>query len=155
MEQQTDFHFDWDLHFMRMAYAQAKEAESIDEVPIGAVIVIDNKVIGKAHNQIELLKDVTAHAEILAITQAAQYLGTKYLKDCTLYITLEPCQMCAGAIHWAQIPRIVFGASDPKKGFTRVNPPILIPSKTEVIGGVLADECGQIIKDFFKRKREG
>ncbi|HOZ29300.1 MAG TPA: nucleoside deaminase [Bacteroidales bacterium] len=139
--------------YMRMALLEAQKAMEKDEVPIGAVIVCHNKIIARGHNQTEMLKDVTAHAEIIAITAASNYLGAKYLTDCTIYVTLEPCVMCAGALSWAQISNVVFGAYDEKHGFTNTDPRILHP-KTTLTGGVLAEECGELLKDFFGKKRK-
>lgn len=139
--------------FMREALKEAQKAYEADEVPVGAVVVAENRIIARAHNLTERLHDVTAHAEMQAITAAAHALGGKYLVDCTLYVTLEPCVMCAGALAWSQISSIVFGASDPKKGFTLLENNILHP-KTQVSKGVLAQECEKIIKDFFIQKRK-
>lgn len=141
-----------DEYYMREALREARAAASEDEVPIGAVIVCAGRVIARAHNQTELLHDVTAHAEMLAYTAAANMLGAKYLTDCTLYATLEPCVMCAGAAGWTQIGRIVYGASDPKRGFERLGRGMLHP-KTTVVSGVLREECETLMKDFFKKKR--
>lgn len=141
-----------DEYFMKLALKEAVYAFEEDEVPVGAIIVANNKIIGKGHNQTERLKDVTAHAEMIAITAAANYLGSKYLEGCTLYVTLEPCLMCASALKWAQISRIVYGASDSKAGYSLINGLVLHP-KTEVFNGILADECGQLLKDFFRAKR--
>jgi len=138
---------------MREALKEAQKAYAADEVPVGAVIVAENRIIARAHNLTERLHDVTAHAEMQAITSAAHALGGKYLIDCTLYVTLEPCVMCAGALAWSQISGIVFGASDFKKGFTLLEKNILHP-KTEVVKGVLAEECEKILKDFFIQKRK-
>ena len=135
-----------------MALAQASEAASEDEVPIGAVIVCRGRIIGKGHNMTERLKDPTAHAEMIALTSATQAMGGKYLNDCTLYVTVEPCPMCAAALCWAQIGRIVYGAADPKRGYSLFNPSLLHP-KTEVTSGVLVDECSKIVTDYFKSKR--
>lgn len=135
-----------------MALAQAGEAASEDEVPIGAVIVCRGRIIGKGHNMIERLKDPTAHAEMIALTSATQAMGGKYLNDCTLYVTVEPCPMCAAALCWAQIGRIVYGAADPKRGYSLFTPSLLHP-KTEVTSGVLGDECSKIVTDYFKSKR--
>lgn len=142
-----------DEWFMREALKEAKAALSKNEVPIGAVIVIDNRIIARAHNLTETLHDPTAHAEMQAFTIATNFFGAKYLKDCTLYVTVEPCVMCAGGAFWTQIGRIVFGASDPKRGFSLVQPNILHP-KTEILGGILSEECGKMVSDFFSRKRE-
>ena len=139
--------------YMRMALQEARKAMENDEVPVGAVIVSNGKLIARGHNQTEMLTDVTAHAEILAITSASNYLGSKYLTDCTLYVTLEPCVMCAGALAWSQISNVVFGAYDEKRGFTNVDPRIL-HSKTTLTGGVLADECSELLKEFFAKKRK-
>lgn len=135
-----------------MALAQAGEAASEDEVPIGAVIVCRGRIIGKGHNMTERLKDPTAHAEMIALTSATQAMGGKYLNDCTLYVTIEPCPMCAAALCWAQIGRIVYGAADPKRGYSLFTPSLLHP-KTEVTSGVLGDECSKIVTDYFKSKR--
>jgi tRNA(adenine34) deaminase len=137
---------------MEMAYNQAATALEQGEVPVGAVIVCQNKIIAKAYNQTETLTDVTAHAEILAITAASQYLGAKYLKDCTLYVTLEPCIMCAGALYWAQLGKLVFGAKDPKKGFTLTQPLVTHP-KTLIRYGIMEEECQEILQTFFKNLR--
>lgn len=137
---------------MKKAYQEAQLAFEKGEIPVGALIVIDNKVIARSHNLTELLHDVTAHAEMQSITAAANYLGGKYLKGCTLYVTLEPCQMCAGALYWSQISKIVFGARDEQRGYqtlgTQLHP------KTEVVQGVLAEECAQLMKDFFGSRRK-
>ncbi len=138
---------------MNEALKEARKADEADEVPVGAVIVADNKIIARAHNFTERLIDVTAHAEMQAITSAANAIGGKYLNDCTLYVTLEPCLMCAGALHWSHITKIVYGASDEKKGYSKINHPILHP-KTTVIKGVLEQECSTILKDFFATKRK-
>ena len=135
-----------------MALAQASEAASEDEVPIGAVIVCRGRIIGKGHNMTERLKYPTAHAEMIALTSATQAMGGKYLNDCTLYVTVEPCPMCAAALCWAQIGRIVYGAADPKRGYSLFTPSLLHP-KTEVTSGVLGDECSKIVTDYFKSKR--
>ncbi|MDP2540323.1 nucleoside deaminase [Tenacibaculum discolor] len=140
-----------DAYFMRKALQEAELAFDKGEVPVGAVIVFKDQIIARAHNLTELLNDVTAHAEMQAFTAAADFLGGKYLKDCTLYVTLEPCQMCAGASYWTQIGKIVYGASEPKLGFsvlqTKIHP------KTKVISGVLEEECGFLLKKFFIEKR--
>jgi tRNA(adenine34) deaminase len=141
-----------DVHFMKKALQEAQLAYEEGEVPVGAIVVCDNRIIAKAHNQTERLTDVTAHAEILAITAAAEYLGSKYLNDCTLYVTLEPCMMCAGALAWAQIGRIVYGASDDLRGFMQIGKRVLHP-KTKVEFGILIDECSSLLKTFFKSKR--
>lgn len=141
-----------DEKFMRMALAEAHEAGEAVEIPIGAVVVCQDKIIARAHNLTETLHDVTAHAEMQAITAAADSLGGKYLKGCTLYVTVEPCVMCAGALGWSQIERVVYGAADEKRGFSRFAPEALHP-KTTVVSGVLEEECRQLMQDFFKNKR--
>ena len=141
-----------DERYMRMALDEARRAAEEQEIPIGAVIVCRGRVLSRAHNQTEKLADVTAHAEMQAITSAANTLGGKYLTECTLYVTVEPCVMCAGAIGWAQIPRIVYGAADDKRGFRRYAPQALHP-KAEVVGGVLEAECSELMKDFFRSRR--
>jgi tRNA(adenine34) deaminase len=141
-----------DEYFMREALKEAAKAFAIDEVPVGAVVVCKNRIIARAHNQTEKLTDATAHAEMLAVTSAANYLGSKYLSECTLYVTLEPCVMCAGALHWVQLQKLVFGASDIQRGYSLVTSPLLHP-KTEVVRGVQADESKKLIEDFFRRIR--
>lgn len=141
-----------DEKYMRLAIAEAEQALRRDEVPIGCVIVSQGRVIGRGHNLTETLNDVTAHAELQGITAAAQTIGGKYLQDATLYVTVEPCVMCAGAIGWAQIARVVYGAPDEKRGFTQLAPNALHP-KTQVTGGVLADECRAMMQSFFQAKR--
>lgn len=141
-----------DIRYMKMALDEAQKAAVQGEVPIGAVIVSKNTVIGRGHNLTETLCDVTAHAEMQAITAAANYLGAKYLPDCTLYVTVEPCVMCAGAIGWAQISRVVYGSSDEKRGYTKYAPHAFHP-KTTVTTGILEEECTQLMKDFFKKLR--
>ncbi len=141
-----------DTYFMKEALKQANEAFQKDEVPVGAVVVADKTIIARAHNMTETLQDVTAHAEMLAITAAANHLGSKYLQDCVLYVTLEPCSMCACASGWAQIGKIVWGASDPKKGFTTVSKKMLHP-KTNLIKGVMEKEASELLKEFFKKRR--
>lgn len=141
-----------DEAFMRKALAEAEAAADEGEIPIGAVVVCRGQIISRAHNLTETLTDVTAHAEMQAITAAANALGGKYLTGCTLYVTVEPCPMCAGAIGWAQIPRIVYGASDEKRGYRRYAPNVLHPKAT-AIGGVLEEECRSLMQDFFRRKR--
>lgn len=140
-----------DIYFMQKAYEEAETAFDKDEVPIGAVIVHKGQIIARTHNLTERLNDVTAHAEMQAFTSAADYLGGKYLKDCTLYITLEPCQMCAGASYWTQIGRIVFGASDEQRGFRKLK--TTIHPKTKIISGILGEKCSKIITKFFMEKR--
>jgi len=141
-----------DSYFMREALKEARMAFDENEVPIGAVIVANDRVIAKAHNLTERLNDVTAHAEMQAFTAAANYLGGKYLKDCTLYVTLEPCIMCSGASFWAQIGKIVYGAKDEKRGFSIYNTNIIHP-KTLIKGGIMEKECAELISTFFKKKR--
>ncbi|MBP3763398.1 MAG: nucleoside deaminase [Bacteroidales bacterium] len=143
---------DPDEHFMQQALHEARLAAEEDEIPVGAVVVSDGIIIARAHNQTERLGDVTAHAEMLAYTAAAEALGAKYLSGCTLYVTLEPCPMCAGAAGWTQVGRIVYGADDPKRGFSRMTPSPLHP-RTEVTRGVLAEESEALLKTFFKKKR--
>jgi len=142
-----------DEYYMHIALNEAEDAYAEDEIPVGAVVVLDNQVIANGHNLTETLKDVTAHAEMMAITGAANALGAKYLQDCTLYVTLEPCLMCAGAIAHAQVKTLVFGASDPKRGYS-VYTDGKFPSKAEVRKGVLEEECGEILKRFFAEKRQ-
>ena len=141
-----------DEYFMGEALREARKAEGEDEIPVGAVVVSGDDIIGRAHNQTEMLHDVTAHAEILAMSAAAEHLGANYLTGCTLYVTLEPCVMCAGALGWAQVGRIVYGAGDPKRGFERLGRSMLHP-KTEVTAGVRGEECGELVKEFFRKKR--
>ena len=141
-----------DEQYMRRALDEAQQALEDGEIPIGAVVVAKGRIISRAHNQTETLNDVTAHAEMLAITAAANALGGKYLTDCTLYVTVEPCPMCAGAIGWAQVPRIVYGAADEKRGYRRYAPNVLHP-RANAIGGILEEECRQLMLDFFKSKR--
>ena len=138
--------------FMKEALKEARLAFDKDEVPVGAVVVCNNRVIGRGHNLTEQLTDVTAHAEMQAFTAASGFLGSKYLEGCTLYVTIEPCVMCAGAAFWTQISKVVFGAFDTKRGFTLISPKILHP-KTQMIGGVLEAECSALMKAFFKEKR--
>ncbi|MEI8203673.1 MAG: nucleoside deaminase [Bacteroidota bacterium] len=141
-----------DAFYMREALKEAQKAFDKDEVPIGAVIVCGGKIIARSHNLTEQLNDVTAHAEMQAYTSAANYMGAKYLTDCTLYVTLEPCLMCAGAAFWTQIPKIVYGALDPKRGYNLYGKKTLHP-KTEVISGILQEECTDLLQRFFKNKR--
>ena len=147
-----DFNVFSDEFFMRQAIEEAKKAKKKDEVPIGAVIVCQNQIIARAHNLCESLNDATAHAEMQAFTSASNYLSSKYLNDCRLFVTLEPCVMCAGASYWVRISEIIFGAADNKKGFLTLNPNILHPS-TKVKKGIYENECSQMLKDFFKTKR--
>lgn len=150
------YSFGTDEYFMSLAYQQALLAEEEKEIPVGVVIVGENIIIAKAYNQTEKLNDVTAHAEILALTSAFNYFGAKYLPECTLYVTLEPCLMCAGALFWSQIGKVVFGASDRKRGFQRLengsDQSILHP-RTKLLSGVLADDCGILVSNFFSRIR--
>ena len=141
-----------DTFFMTEALKEAFLAAEKDEVPIGAVVVCDNIIIARSHNLTETLQDVTAHAEILACTSASAYLGSKYLTQCTMYVTLEPCAMCAGALYWAQLNRLVFGANDVKRGFSIFNNQLLHPS-TQVTKGIMQNECEKVLKDFFINKR--
>ena len=141
-----------DEFFMREALKEAAKAFDIHEVPVGAVVVCKNKIIARAHNQTEKLTDATAHAEMLAVTSAANFLGSKYLNECTLYVTLEPCVMCAGALHWVQLNKLVYGASDVQRGYTLANSPLLHP-KTEVVRGIKAEEAKALIDNFFDRLR--
>ena len=141
-----------DEYFMGKALDEAREALKSGEVPIGAIVVCHDRIIARAHNMTEMLTDVTAHAEMQAITSAANALGGKYLTECTLYVTVEPCTMCAGAIGWAQIPRIVYGTRDEKRGYSLVAPKALHP-KAKITGGILEEECRQLMVDFFKEKR--
>lgn len=141
-----------DNYFMKSALREAQKAFDEDEVPVGAVIVCQDKIIARAHNMVESLNDVTAHAEMLAITAATNSLGGKYLNDCTLYVTVEPCTMCAGAIGWSQLGRLVYGAADDKRGYSLIAPKALHP-KTKVTSGVMADESTELMKEFFRRKR--
>ena len=137
---------------MRDALREAQMAAAEDEVPIGAIIVCRGRIIGKGHNMTERLNDPTAHAEMIAITAATEAMGGKYLNDCTLYVTVEPCPMCAGALAWSQIGRVVYGASDPKRGFSMFSPSLMHP-KTEVVSGVLAEDCSSLVTEFFRNKR--
>ena len=138
---------------MKEALREATFAAGEDEVPIGAVIVCKGRIIGKGRNMTERLNDPTAHAEMIAITAATEAIGGKYLNDCTLYVTVEPCPMCAGALTWSQIGRVVYGASDPKRGFSLFSPSLMHP-KTEIVSGVLAEECGNLVTEFFRNKRK-
>jgi tRNA(adenine34) deaminase len=140
-----------DEYFMKIDLQEAQEAFEKDEVPIGCVVVSNDRIIAKSHNLTETLNDVTAHAEMQAITSAANYLGGKYLINCTLYVTLEPCVLCCGALNWAQISKVVIGAKDEQRGF--INKNLSLHPKTEIVTGVLENECGEIVKDFFRNKR--
>ena len=142
-----------DQYFMKQALLEAEKAMELGEVPVGAVVVSNNRIIARAHNSVEQLSDVTAHAEIIAITSAAQSIGYKYLHDCTLFVTLEPCVMCAGALYWSQIGRLVYGAEDDKCGFMKVGKSLLHPS-TQVAFGLMKDECSSILNRFFTSLRE-
>ena len=141
-----------DRYFMQQALNEAREAFKKDEVPIGAIVVSKGRIIARAHNLTETLNDVTAHAEILAITAASESLGGKYLNNCTLYVTIEPCLMCSGALAWAQLGRLVYGARDEKRGYSNFSPSTLHP-KTEVVSGTMEEECSSLVKEFFKAKR--
>lgn len=141
-----------DMRYMKMALDEAARAYADDEVPVGAIVVCKGRVIARAHNLTETLTDVTAHAEMQAVTAAANHLGGKYLADCTLYVTVEPCVMCAGALGWAQLGRLVYGAPDDKRGYRRYAPEALHP-KTEVVAGVMEHECTELMKRFFIKKR--
>ncbi|MDX9881503.1 MAG: nucleoside deaminase [Prolixibacteraceae bacterium] len=141
-----------DEYFMKRAIQEAVAAFEKDEIPVGAVVVANNRIIARAHNLTETLTDVTAHAEMQAITAAANLLGAKYLNECTLYVTVEPCVMCAGALGWSQIGKLVYGARDDKRGFTRFAPTALHP-KTEVVSGIMADDCADLMTEFFRKKR--
>lgn len=150
------YEFGSDEYFMQQAFNQALLAKEEGEIPVGAVIVSENRIIAKAYNQTEKLNDVTAHAEMLALTSAFNYFGAKYLHDCTLFVTLEPCTMCAGALFWSQINRVVYGASDEQRGYTQVasqGRSILHP-KTKLTRGILHEQCGKIVTDFFERIRK-
>ncbi|WP_137904447.1 nucleoside deaminase [Chryseobacterium sp. 2VB] len=140
-----------DEYYMKMALQEAEAALEKDEVPIGCVVVSNNRIIARAHNLTETLNDVTAHAEMQAITSAANFLGGKYLKDCTLYVTMEPCVMCSGALSWSQVSKVVIGARDEQRGF--INKHLPLHPKTEVITGIMETECSSIVKEFFKSKR--
>ena len=144
-----------DIHqkFMAEALKEAANAAAEDEVPIGAVVVCNGRIVGRGHNMTERLKDPSAHAEMIAITAATEALGGKYLDSCSLYVTVEPCPMCAGAMNWAQLGELVYGASDPKRGYTRFTPSLLHP-KTKVVAGIMDRECGETVSDFFKNKRK-
>jgi tRNA(adenine34) deaminase len=142
-----------DEHFMRLALGEARKAYDAQEIPIGAIVVCKGKIIGRGYNLTEQLNDVTAHAEMQAFTAAAQTLGGKYLKDCTLYVTIEPCVMCAGASYWTQISRVVYGAKEEKRGFSKINQNLLHP-KTLLKGGILEQECGSLMTSFFANRRK-
>ncbi len=144
-----------DIHqkYMAEALKEAANAAAEDEVPIGAVVVCNGRIVGRGHNMTERLKDPSAHAEMIAITAATEALGGKYLDSCSLYVTVEPCPMCAGAMNWAQLGELVYGASDPKRGYNRFTPSLLHP-KTRVVAGIMDQECGGMVSDFFKNKRK-
>ncbi|WP_443937551.1 nucleoside deaminase [Pedobacter sp. MW01-1-1] len=142
-----------DIHYMKLALVEAEKAMAENEIPIGAIVVCKNRIIGRGYNLTERFNDVTAHAEMQAFTSAAQTIGGKYLKDCTLYVTIEPCVMCAGASYWTQISRIVYGAREEKRGFISKNASLLHP-KTELKGGVMAEDCAALMKRFFASKRK-
>ncbi|MEI6947443.1 tRNA adenosine(34) deaminase TadA [Paraflavisolibacter sp. H34] len=143
-----------DEYFMKQALRQAQQAFDEDEVPVGAVVVLNNKIISRGYNQVEKLNDPTAHAEVIALTSAFNYLGSKYLPEATLYVTVEPCVMCAGALYWSKIGRVVYGASDEKNGFSRLRPAVSpFHPKTEVVTGVLQEQCAELMKNFFRSKR--
>ncbi len=150
--EEPEDHTKSDELFMREALKEAHRALELDEVPIGAVIVHQGRIIARGHNLTERLNDVTAHAEMQAFTAASNYIGGKYLKDCTLYVTIEPCVMCAGAAYWTQVKRIVYGAADPKRGYSKFGASLLHP-KSEVLGGVLGEVCGELVTSFFRNKR--
>ena len=141
-----------DNHFMRLALQEARQAAESGEIPVGAIVVCQNQIIARGHNQTERLHDVTAHAEIIALTAAANFLDSKYLTDCTLYVTLEPCVMCAGALAWAQLGRLVYGAGDEKRGFMRFGRQLMHP-KTKIEYGILHDECAALMSQFFQKRR--
>lgn len=143
---------DIDTRMMREALREAEAARAAGEVPIGAVIACKGRIIARAHNLTEALNDTTAHAEMQAITMATEYLGGKYLSDCTLYVTVEPCPMCAAALNWAQLPRLVYGCADPRRGYSLFQPSLLHP-RTEVTSGILSDECTALMQNFFREKR--
>jgi len=142
-----------DEYYMKLALQEAEKAFNIEEVPVGAIVVMQDKIIAKGHNQVELLNDCTAHAEILALTTAFQHLGSKYLPDATLYVTVEPCLMCCGALYWGKLARIVYGASDEKNGYRHFTSSPPFHPKTEIIGGLLAYEAAALMKDFFRARR--
>jgi tRNA(adenine34) deaminase len=142
-----------DTYYMKQALAEAQKAYEAGEVPVGAVVVLDNRIIARTHNQTEQLTDVTAHAEILAITAASNHIGAKYLSECSLFVTLEPCVMCSGALAWAQIGRVVYGASDDKRGFMLHGGKDLLHPKTKLEMGIMEEECADLLRRFFKEKR--
>jgi tRNA(adenine34) deaminase len=142
-----------DKHFMQKALDEARKALDSGEIPVGAIVTVNQRIIARGHNMVEKLNDATAHAEMIAITAASEYLGSKYLNECTLYVTLEPCAMCASAMHWAQFGKLVYAASDPTKGFCNMDKPLLHP-KTTVISSVMANEAAELLKGFFAEKRK-
>ncbi len=142
-----------DEQYMQLALAEAQKAFDKEEVPVGAIIVMNNRIIARAHNQVELLNDSTAHAEILALTAAFDFLSSKYLPEATLYVTIEPCLMCSGALYWSKIGKIVYGAEDEKNGYRRCCGSSPFHPKTQLVGGILKDECAGLMKDFFKARR--
>jgi tRNA(adenine34) deaminase len=142
-----------DKHFMKKAIDEALKAFDSGEIPVGAIVIVNQQIIARGHNMVEKLNDATAHAEMIAITAASEYLGSKYLNECTLYVTLEPCAMCASAMHWAQLGKLVYAASDPAKGFNAMDKPVLHP-KTSVVSGVMAKEAAELLKGFFAEKRK-
>jgi tRNA(adenine34) deaminase len=142
-----------DEYFMREALKEARKAFELGEIPVGAVVVCQNKIVARSHNQTEQLTDATAHAEMIAVTSASNFLGSKYLNECTLYVTLEPCVMCAGALHWTQLQKLVYGADDSQRGYSLVKTPLLHP-RTQVMKGIRKEECGELVIEFFKKLRE-
>ena len=152
MDHQSNVIASQDEAFMKEALSEARAALAEEEIPIGAVVVCGGRIIGKGHNMVERLHDATAHAEMIAITAATESLGGKYLQDCTLYVTVEPCPMCAAALNWSQVSRIVYGAPDPRRGYSLYTPSLLHP-RTEVLGGVLGKECGTMLADYLRSKR--
>ncbi len=142
-----------DAYFMKEALKEAQKAYDLEEIPVGAVVVAGNRIIARAHNMTQQLNDVTAHAEMISITSAANFLGSKYLNECAMYVTLEPCAMCAAALKWAQLGRLVFGASDSREGYSRIDQPLL-HVRTEVVPGILAEESASLMKEFFIHRRD-
>jgi tRNA(adenine34) deaminase len=142
-----------DEYFMKLALEEAKLAYAKDEVPVGAILVANQQIIARSHNLIELLNDVTAHAEMQIITMGANYLGGKFLNECQLYVTLEPCPMCAGALYWSRVGKLIYGASDPKRGYSTINEAAFLHPKTKVAAGVLKEECSELLSRYFKNKR--
>ncbi len=153
-DEKTRVMIDQDVFYMRMALSQARKAAEIDEVPVGAVVVSGGQVIAKGYNQVEMLKDSTAHAEMIALTAAFQFLNSKFALDCTLYVTLEPCLMCAGALYWSRVSRIVYGAPDPQMGLSaHQDAKSLLHPKSQITAGILEDECAEILREYFRAKR--